>query len=102
MRIDVIDERNNCIILRDGTTVTILNFAVSKGVIYVIGKPFLNQRPLFTLLGFSSELLSINIVKETNTIQDWPCNLILAKAFKIQSTLRFKIFPILHTFASCQ
>lgn len=96
--INVSDRRNNCIMLSDGTIINVLNIAKSNNILYLIGKRCLKKKNLFSLEDFYSGSLNINVVEECNVIEDWPCNLIRAKIFKIPCETGFITYPLNHTF----
>lgn len=95
--IQIDDERNSYVMLKDRTIVHVLNIGKSNQM-YLIGKRCTVKKDLYTVSSFhSNNLLNISVVKEHDTIEDWPCSHIYSKMFKMQGSQNFAIFPIIHT-----
>ena len=95
MNIKVYDDRNNCLMLKDGAVVIALNILMKNNVFYIVGKK------CQSLSGLHSSRLGINIVKDLDEINFWPFDDFLCKLFKVACTSDGYItYPILHTFLS--
>ncbi|XP_031783890.1 uncharacterized protein LOC100116041 isoform X1 [Nasonia vitripennis] len=96
--INVDDIRNNCVMLTDGTIVNVVNICKSNDILYFIGKRCVKRQDLFTFSDFRSNVLGINIVTESDVLEEWRSDMIQAKMFKIPSATNFITYPILHSF----
>lgn len=91
------NEANNCVILKDGSIITVLNFAKSENVLYAIGKK-LSVLGSFYEIPCKSEKFGIKLVDKTSSIiTSWLCEEIYAKAYRIAHVNKEIVFPILHT-----
>lgn len=98
--VNVDDCKNNCIILRDGTIVNVVNFATTdENTTIVIGQKLVTTRDLYSH-PIASSNFCINVVKKTNNIHFWPCEDIIGKMIKLPCDKVndvYAVFPILHT-----
>ncbi|XP_036138283.1 uncharacterized protein LOC118644257 [Monomorium pharaonis] len=94
------DKRNNCCILENGDYIEVENIIQCEDeIIFVIGKKMLNIENLYDL-PIKSSLLQINIVNKNNenqTLNAWPINNVVTKAWKIPYGEQFVVFPLIHT-----
>ncbi|OXU21397.1 hypothetical protein TSAR_001115 [Trichomalopsis sarcophagae] len=96
--INVDDITNNCVMLTDGTIVNVVNICKSNDILYFIGKRCVKRQDLFTFSDFRSNVLGINIVTESDVLEEWRSDMIQAKMLKIPSATNFITYPILHSF----
>lgn len=99
-RLNIDDERNNTVRLTDSIVVTVENIVKMNEELYIVGRKYINTTDLFTIPGFKSSLLGIEIVSDQNVIETWPCKSISCKIFKIACTNGYITYPIIHTFVN--
>lgn len=92
------DDKNNCVMLKNGTIVNLLNIGQKHQDIFIIGKILEKTKDLYELPNIVSDVFGIKIVKERDNIKQWPCSMISCKVFKIPITTGFIVCPIIHTF----
>ena len=63
MNLKVHDDRNKCLMLKDGTVVIALNIVMKNDILYVVGKKCEVLRDLFKVSGLNSSRLAILVVK---------------------------------------
>lgn len=96
-RINIDDERNNTIMLSDNSVITVEDIIEKNNQLCIVGKKYKETQDLFTIPGFKSSVLGINIVNEPSETDCWPCEMILCKIFKVACTNGFIVYPIIHT-----
>jgi len=96
--INIDDDRNNTIMLRDSLVIKVLNIIKKENQLYIIGQKYLNARDLFTIPGLKSSVLGICIVSEAGEIDCWTYEAISCKILKVACTTGFISYPIIHTF----
>ena len=79
--IDISDNRNNCVMLTNGTIVNVLNIGKSNNRLFLIGKRCIIKKDLFAFENCTSSNFGIHIVTENRALEDFPCNLIRSKIF---------------------
>lgn len=90
------DEANSTCLLKGGTAVEVLNFAVHDDVKYVIGLQLHITDDLYTY-PTESRGFAIVVGEKSHVIQSWRCDMIIMKLMKLLYNNKLIIFPILHT-----
>lgn len=96
MHIKCDDEKNDCVLLKSGDIIKVLNFISRDNNYYLIEEKLLPDKKLYDF-PYDSTLLNIATVKRTNRIDYWSCNDIYKKVCKLPYDEHFLVIPILHS-----
>ena len=100
-KIDITDERNSCVMVKDGNIVKICNVVKRDDNIYIIGKRYNHCEDLYVISGCQSSMLGIQIAKNLRSnFEEWSCTNVACKMFIIPCTEGHIVLPIIHSFES--
>lgn len=98
--INCTDNKNDCIMLKNGVIINVHSFAMSGSQIIATERKLEFFQALYNK-PFSSEALDIKIIRDGNdSLNEWNYNDIYKKMFKIPFKNHTAVFPILHIYSN--
>lgn len=95
--IHCMDNKNDCVMLKDNSVINVYSFATYNSTSYVIGSKLEPEGNLYDYPLLSNSL-HIKIMKDvSNPFNEWLSNDIVKKMFKVPLKNHIVVFPILHT-----
>lgn len=96
--INCMDNKNNCLMLKDGSVINVYSFSTFNSKSYIVGRKLELQGNLYDKPLLSNSL-NITIMKDTsNPYNEWLCCDIIQKMLKVPYKNYIIVFPILHTY----